>query len=40
MTKSKISIWQTLRSLHSVKSFPNFKELYDYMAFLYQVKIE
>lgn len=40
MTKSKIRIWETLRSLFSVKSFQNFKELYDYMAFLYQVKIE
>ena len=36
MTKSKIRIWETLRSLFSVKSFPNFKELYDYKSFLYQ----
>jgi hypothetical protein len=40
MTKSKLRLWETLRSLFTVKPFQNFKELYDYMAFMYQVKIE
>ena len=39
MTKSKIIIREKLKSPCSIKSFPNSKELYDYMAFLHQVKI-
>ena len=40
MTKTKSRLWVTLRALFMVKPFQNFKELYDYMAFMYQIKIE
>ena len=40
MTKTKSRLWATLRALFMVKPFRNFKELYDYMAFMYQIKIE
>lgn len=40
MTKTKSRLWATLRVLFMVKLFQNFKEIYDYMAFMYQVKIE
>jgi hypothetical protein len=40
MTKTKSRLWATLRAVFMVKSFQNFKELYDYMAFMYQIKIE
>ena len=40
MTKTKSRLWATLRALFIVKPFQNFKELYDYMAFMYQIKIE
>ena len=40
MTKTKSRLWATLRALFMVKPFQNFKELYDYMAFMYQIKIE
>ena len=40
MTKTKSRLWATLRALFMVKPVQNFKELYDYMAFMYKVKIE
>ena len=40
MTKTKSRLWVTLRALFMVKPFQNFKELYDYMTFMYQIKIE
>jgi len=40
MAKTKSRLWATLRALFMVKPFQNFKELYDYMAFMYQIKIE
>ena len=40
MTKTKSRLWATLRALFMVKPFQNFKGLYDYMAFMYQIKIE
>ncbi|MDZ7899267.1 MAG: hypothetical protein U5N85_14750 [Arcicella sp.] len=40
MTKTKSRLWFTLKSLFTVKLFKNFRELYDYMAFIYQVKLE
>lgn len=40
MTKTKSRLWFTLKSLFMVKLFKNFRELYDYMAFIYQVKLE
>lgn len=40
LTKSKSRLWMTLRSLFTVKPFRDFRELYDYMALLYHVKIE
>ena len=40
MTKTKSRLWATLRAVFMVKPFQNFKELYDYMAFMYQIKIE
>ncbi len=40
MTKTKPRLWVTLRAVFMVKPFQNFKELYDYMACMYQIKIE
>ena len=40
MTKTKSGLWVTLRAVFMVKSFQNFKEFYDYMACVYQIKIE
>ena len=40
MTKTKSRLWVTLRAVFMVKPFQNFKELYDYMACMYQIKIE
>ena len=39
-TKTKTKLWEMIRSLFRVKNFKNFKELYDYMACMYQIKIE
>ena len=40
MTKTKSRLWVTLRAVFMVKPSQNFKELYDYMACMYQIKIE
>ena len=40
MTKTKSRLWATLRAVFMAKPFQNFKELYDYMACMYQIKIE
>ena len=40
MVKTKSRLWATLRALFMVKPFQNFKELYDYMECMYQIKIE
>ena len=40
VTKTKSRLWVTLRAVFMVKPFQNFKELYDYMACMYQIKIE
>ena len=40
MDKTKSRLWATLRALLIVKPFQNFKEIYDYVTCMYQIKIE
>lgn len=38
--KTKAKLWQTIRALFLVKTFPSFKELYLHLALLFQVQLE